>query len=250
MSRIWPNSLSIGTNKSVRRAFRKDSLSQGWYNVRMKSKTKIGAEVTRRPRGRPREFDVDQVLDAAMQVFWQKGYEATSLSDLTRATGLKSPSLYAAFGDKEALFRKVLDRYFQGPAAYLQAAMDAPTAYATVERLLFGAIDLLTAPGNPSVCLIAQGTLFCGEEADPIRREVTVRRQRGEARLRARLERGVSAGELPLDTDVAGLTLYYATVMRGLGISALTGASREELIGVARMALNTWPKMTCQLQPL
>ena len=177
-----------------------------------------------------------------MRVFWQKGYEGTSLSDLAAATGLKSPSLYAAFGDKASLFRKVLDRYSQGPSAYLQAAMDAPTAYDTLERLLFGAIDLLTAPDNPSVCLIAQGTLFCGEESDPIRREVIARRQRGEAGLRARLESAVAAGQLPPGTDVAGLARYYATVMRGIGISALTGASREELIGVARIALNNLPK--------
>jgi AcrR family transcriptional regulator len=207
----------------------------------MASETEIEAEVTNRPRGRPRAFDLDRVLDAAMRVFWRQGYEGTSLSDLTAATGLKSPSLYAAFGDKEALFRKVLDRYSEGPAAYLQAAMDAPTAYATIERLLFGAIDLLTAPENPSICLIAQGTLFCGEQTDPIRREVIARRQRGEAGLRARLERAVAAGELPPDTDVAALARYYATVTRGVGITALTGASREELIGVARMALNNWP---------
>ncbi len=161
--------------------------------------------------------------------------------DLTAATGLKSPSLYAAFGDKAALFRKVLDRYVQGPGGYLQAALDAPTAYDGVERFLLGAVDLLTAPGNPSMCLIAQGSLVSGEKADAIRREVIVRRQQGEARLRARLERAVSEGELSQRTDTETLARYFVTVARGLGISALSGAGRDELIGVVRMALQVWP---------
>lgn len=198
-------------------------------------------ETGHRPLGRPRAFNADQALEAAMRVFWRKGYEGTSLSDLTAAMGISRPSLYAAFGDKEALFRKALDRYAAGPAAYLRAAMSAPTAQAAVEQLLFGAIDLLTAPENPAMCLIAQGTLVSGEEADPIRREVAARRQRGEAGLRARLERAVSEGELPPDADADGLARYFVTVARGLGISALSGANRGELIGVARMALHIWP---------
>ena len=192
-------------------------------------------------RGRPRTFDADKALDAAMHVFWRKGYEGTSLSDLTTAMEISRPSLYAAFGDKEALFRQVLDRYAAGPASYLKAALNAPTAYGCVELLLMGAVDLLTALGHPSLCLIAQGTLVCGEETDAIRREVNARRQRGETGLRTRLERAVSEGELPPDTDAAGLTRYFVTVMRGLGISALSGANREELDGVAQMALHLWP---------
>src|SRR5580704_2974444 len=99
--------------------------------------------------GRPRSFDPGKALQAAMKVFWRKGYEGASLSDLTKAMGINRPSLYAAFGDKEALFRKVLDCYETGPAAYFSVALSQPTARATVEQLLRGAVDVMTASCNP-----------------------------------------------------------------------------------------------------
>src|SRR5947209_16697338 len=107
----------------------------------------------RTPAGRPRSFDLDKALDAALQVFWRKGYEGASLSDLTQAMGINRPSLYAAFGDKEMLFRKALDRYASGPAAYVSEALKEPTARAAIERLLREAADSLTNPHNPPGCL-------------------------------------------------------------------------------------------------
>src|ERR1700692_3383022 len=107
--------------------------------------------------GRPRSFDVEKALDRALQVFWRKGYEGASVSDLTKAVGINRPSLYAAFGDKKALFRRALDRYLTGPAAYTQEALKEPTARAVVERLLQGAAGLDAAPRNPGGCLSAQG---------------------------------------------------------------------------------------------
>lgn len=198
-------------------------------------------ECNRRSRGRPRLFIPEQALDAAMKVFWQKGYEGTTLTDLTAATGLSRPSLYAAFGGKQSIYCRVLDRYVKGPSSYLRTAMDAPTAFETVERMLHGAIDMLSTPENPSICMIAQGTLACGEESEPIRQEAIARRQMGEAMLRKRLERAVSEGELPADTNAAKLALYYATVLRGIGISVLSGAGRKELYDIARMAMSIWP---------
>src|ERR1051325_3475900 len=106
-----------------------------------------------KPRGRPRQFDTEKALDRALTVFWQKGYEGASLLDLTRAMGINRPSLYAAFGNKEALFRKALDRYAEGQAAYIRAALEAPTARAVAERLLHGTVELLTDPRNPRGCL-------------------------------------------------------------------------------------------------
>jgi AcrR family transcriptional regulator len=191
--------------------------------------------------GRPRSFDTDRALDRALVVFWRKGYEGASLSDLTKAVGVNRPSLYAAFGDKEALFRKVLDRYLKGPAAYAQEALRAPTARAVVERLLLGAADLNTARRNPGGCLMVQGALACGESADSIRQELTACRTAGEAAMRRRFERAKSEGDLPPDVNPADLARYIATVIYGMAVQAAGGASRSKLQRVVEMALRTLP---------
>src|SRR5580658_10188873 len=136
------------------------------------SKTSMKRNTSSGRTGRPRSFDTDAALDHALQVFWRKGYEGATLSDLTKAVGVNRPSLYAAFGDKKALFRKALDRYLNGPASYTQAALKEPTARAVAERLLRGAADLNTSPRNPGGCLIVQGALACGEAADSVRQEL------------------------------------------------------------------------------
>jgi AcrR family transcriptional regulator len=191
--------------------------------------------------GRPRSFDIDRALDRALQVFWRKGYEGTSLSDLTKAVGVNRPSLYAAFGDKEALFRKALDRYLKGPAAYTQEALKEPTAHAVVERLLRGAADLNTAPRNPGGCLMVQGALAVGEAADSIRKELIGCRAAGEVALRRRLQRAKSEGDLPANANPADLARYIATVVYGMAVQAAGGASRHELQRVVEMTLRTLP---------
>src|SRR5687767_7385115 len=140
-----------------------------------------------RVRGRPRGFDEKKALDAALDVFWRKGYEGASLSDLTDAMGINRPSLYAAFGNKEALFRRVLEHYAEGPAGYVPKALEARTARAVFERLLSGAIDLVTCPDNPRGCLAVQGALACGDEAAAARKDVAALRATGETLLRRRL---------------------------------------------------------------
>src|ERR1700726_1203225 len=211
--------------------------------VGMEGASKIGMKRNKSSGriGRPRSFDIDRALDRALQVFWRKGYEGTSLSDLTRAVGVTRPSLYAAFGDKESLFRKVLDRYLIGPAAYTQEALKEPTARAVVERLLRGAADLNTASPNPGGCLTVQGALACGEVADSIRQELAACRAAGEAALRRRFQRAKSEGDLPATVNPADLARYVATIVYGMAVQAAGGASRDELQHVVEMALRAWP---------
>src|SRR6266581_2925254 len=116
------------------------------------------------PMGRPRAFDVDKALERALRMFWRKGFEGTSLSDLTKAMRINRPSLYAAFGNKETLFRKVLDLYFKGPSAYAHQSLQQPTARAVVEHLLYGAINMLTGPKSPSTCLWVHCALSSGDD--------------------------------------------------------------------------------------
>ena len=191
--------------------------------------------------GRPRSFDIDGALDRALQVFWRKGYEGTSLSDLTKAVGVNRPSLYAAFGDKEALFREVLDRYLHGPAAYTREALKEPTARAVIERLLRGAADVNAAPRNPGGCLMVQGALACGDAADSIRQELTACRAGGEAALSRRFQRAKSEGDLPATVNPADLARYVATIVYGMAVQAAGGASRDKLQRVVEMMLRTLP---------
>src|SRR2546421_2764902 len=143
--------------------------------------------------GRPRAFDADVALDRAMHVFWEKGYEGAALSDLTQAMRINRPSLYAAFGNKEQLFRKVLDRYMDGPVAYFGRALTAPKARDVVEEIFLGTARMADDPRIPAGCLMVQGALACGDAS--VRREVAARRAQGEAALCRRLPRAKRAGE-------------------------------------------------------
>jgi AcrR family transcriptional regulator len=193
------------------------------------------------PKGRPREFDADKALNRALVVFWRKGYEGTSLIDLTKAMNINRPSLYAAFGNKESLFRKVLDRYTQGPVAFVRAALDAPTARAAVESLLRGMVRQLTDPRNPRGCLIVQGALTCGNEANSIRKELMARRGATEAAIRRRFQQAKSDGDLPANANAADLARFVATIIHGLAVQAASGAKRAELQRVVQTALRAFP---------
>ena len=192
--------------------------------------------------GRPRAFDIDKALDRALQVFWEKGYEGSSLSDLTEAMGVNRPSLYAAFGNKEALFRKALDRYVEGTMIFVLDALNESSACGVAQRLLRGAADMVTNPRNPRGCLTVRGALSSGEEADPIRLELALRRSEGEALIRKRFERAEREGELPKGANPADLARYLATVYQGMSVQAAGGATREQLRRVAETALRAWPK--------
>jgi AcrR family transcriptional regulator len=198
-------------------------------------------ETTLSPLGRPRAFNTDQALDQAMYLFWRKGFLGTSLSDLTEAMGINRPSLYAAFGNKEALFRRTVERYFQGPAAYLKDALREPTARAVVEHLLHGVVDSVTDPKLPGTCLWVHGALSCGGTSDPLQVEFVKQRAQGHADLRTRFKRAIAEGDLPHGSDADALARFVQTVNFGLAVQATTGASRKELLRVLATALQAWP---------
>ena len=191
--------------------------------------------------GRPRSFDADAALDRALAVFWRNGYEGASLPALTKAMGINRPSLYAAFGNKEALFRKAVERYQRGPASYAYKALKQPTAREVVEALLTGVVALLTKPQNPGGCLMVQGALACGENAKRVRQELASLRAAGVAAIRRRFQRAIDEGDLPARADAAALARFVATVIHGMAVQAASGASRKELLRVKDMFLRMWP---------
>ena len=192
------------------------------------------------PRGRPREFDTDKALDAALLLFWRHGYEGASLAALTQAMGINVPSLYAAFGNKEALFKRVVDRYVQSPASYLPRALEEPTVHRVLEKLFAGAIDMVMNPRHPDGCLLVQGALATAPIAESVRKELAVRRAGAESAVRRRFERAATEGDLPPDVDPTKLARYIVTVIWGMSVQAAGGASQAQLEDVAEFVMTRW----------
>jgi AcrR family transcriptional regulator len=163
------------------------------------------------------------------------------MADLTEAMGITKPSLYAAFGNKEELFRKALDRYVDGPGGYVQVALAKPTVREVVEHLLFQAADAVTDPNNPPGCLAVQGALTCGEAAESIKQELMSRRASGEEDLRQRFERAAAEGDLPVGSDAADLARYVSAILQGMAVQAAGGTSRAQLRKIAEITLRSWP---------
>jgi AcrR family transcriptional regulator len=198
---------------------------------------------TPKPRaGRPRGFHREAALEAAMRVFWQHGYEGASLTALTAAMGINRPSLYAAFGDKAALFREAVALYGAGPGRYVRRALGRPTARQVAETLLRGAVAAATGETTPGGCLWVQGALVAGAESSAIRHEMTTLRDGGTAQIEDRLERARRDGDLPPNADVSTLTLYLVSVMNGIAVQAAGGNSPTALNRVADLALAAWPE--------
>ncbi|BBP64496.1 TetR family transcriptional regulator [Pseudomonas sp. Cab53] len=191
--------------------------------------------------GRQREFDVDQALEAALGVFWRKGYEGTSYTDLTQATGVERPGLYSAFGNKEALFRRALERYYEVYLAFFPEAMLQPTSRQVVEHILRGVAELNTRYPDRRGCLGIQGVLAGSDDAEPIRQALIEARAEGETALRERFERAKAEGDLPESANCAALAAFIMAVTHGMAVQAKAGFSRETLEAVADQALSTWP---------
>ena len=192
-------------------------------------------------RGRPREFCVHDALSKALRVFWSKGYEAASLTDLTEAMGITRPSLYAAFGNKESLFRKTLDLYEREKLDYVGKALAKPTARGVAETMLRSAVEAMTSDCDPHGCLRVIATATCGEEAQSVRAELEARGDVIRQSIVERFERAKADGDLPAHIDVEGLTDLLKALIQGISLQAGSGASREELERLVETGLTLWP---------
>jgi AcrR family transcriptional regulator len=193
------------------------------------------------PSGCVRQFDAVEALDRALGVFWARGYEGATLPELTAAMGINRPSLYAAFGNKERLFHKALERYQTGPQSFVGVALKKPTARDVAEALFAGFVRMQRDRSGSRGCMIVSGALACGEEAEAVRRELARLRQAPVAALRERFERAVHEGDLPGGTDSATLARSVATVLNGLAVQAASRATEKELRQVAAVAMRAWP---------
>lgn len=192
-------------------------------------------------KGRPREFCVDMALTKALAVFWAKGYEGASMADLTEAMGITKPSLYAAFGNKEALFHKALDLYEQEKLEYTRAALEQPTARAVAEHFMRGAIEAQTSSCDPKGCLGVISATACGAEAESIRADVIARRASSQAALVERFRQAKRDGDLPDHVEPEALTAYLYAILQGMAVQSGSGATREDLERVVDISLLTWP---------
>ncbi|MEU0782970.1 TetR/AcrR family transcriptional regulator [Streptomyces sp. NPDC006173] len=193
------------------------------------------------PIGRPRGFDTDEALERAMLVFWKHGYEGASTATLTSAMGISTTSMYAAFGNKEKLFRKALERYTEGPSAYLARALEEPTALGVAAAILAGTIRTTTRPANPNGCLGVQSALTTSDAGKEVRDLLIAWRNDGYSRIRERFQRAVDDGDLPEQTDPGLLARYLTTFGYGIAVQAASGVGRDELQEMADAALRSWP---------
>ncbi|MBN9489058.1 MAG: TetR/AcrR family transcriptional regulator [Alphaproteobacteria bacterium] len=196
-----------------------------------------------RSRGRPREFDRDEALESAMRLFWDRGYEATSISDLTRAMRITPPALYGAFGSKKQLFLEAVERYEQGPGCFAQQALtEEPTAECSMRRLLLGAMKSFTNPKNPKGCLAVLGATNCALDSADLSQALIDRRRLAEDAVRARIAAGKNAGELADDADIDALTGMVTALLYGLALKARDGAPRSQLRRIVEQSMTMWPR--------
>ena len=212
-----------------------NQLIQNIANIEMTKRTTKNQKA-----GRPREFSEDKALEAAMRIFWERGFEGTSLTDLTNAMGINRSSLYAAFGDKEALFKKAVARYFEGPLNFMKRALQQPTARAFVEALLRGTVKFLADTSHPRCCLSLEA-LATATNLEAVRLAMIEWRKTGEIKAQERLERARLEGDLPKDLNTEDVGRYIATFVMGLGVQSANGATYKQLSGAVEVALRSLP---------
>ena len=195
-------------------------------------------------RGRPRSFDRDKALRSAMKTFWKFGYEGASMAALTSAMGINSPSLYAAFGSKEGLFREAVQLYLETEDCKGKAILESePTARAAIHAMLRHSVGNLVRPGWPHGCLLILGDSNAAPENDGVRQYLCQRRRDIQAGLEARLKRGMEAGDVPARADIKAMAAFYMTVLQGLSLRARDRASREAMSEVVESAMTAWDSL-------
>jgi AcrR family transcriptional regulator len=187
--------------------------------------------------GRPISFDRDAALEAAMLLFWERGFEGTSMADLTAAMGLNPSSIYAAFGDKHALFSLVVKRYLETRARYAAEALHEPSLEKVIRALFDNTVAFLTTPGHPPTCMTLAGAMGCSVDAAPARDLMTGIRIQNEAAIRKRLLEARKTGELSKEVNVDDYTRYLSLLLAGLSIQAANGSTKAELKRTAQLAL-------------
>lgn len=187
--------------------------------------------------GRPISFDKDAALEAAMLLFWEHGYEGTSMAELTQAMGLNPSSIYAAFGDKHALFSIAVKHYMDSRAQYAVKALEEPTLKRVIRALFNNTVAFLTTTGHPPTCMTLAGAMGCSVDATPARDLMTEIRKQNQVAMRERLLKARKSGELPKVINVDDYTRYLSSILAGLSIQAANGSTKVELERTAQMAL-------------
>ncbi len=200
--------------------------------------------------GRPREFDRDEALRRARDLFWERGYEGTSMADLVAALGIASARIYAAFGSKEELFRAAVTLYETGEGGFADRALsEESTVRAALERLFREAIGVYAPSGAPRGCMVVSAATNCSRENDSIGQWLAEHRRARTQSIIARLRRAVQEGELDSGVDVAALGDCFATLLHGLSVQARDGIPRKRLLALIPIALQTLPTPTNDTQP-
>jgi AcrR family transcriptional regulator len=188
-------------------------------------------------------------MDRAMTVFWRQGYDGASMAELTKAMGINAPSLYACFGNKEGLFRAVVDRYDARREAFMEGILAQPTAHSVAEAFLYGVAAFCADTGgqNPPGCLMLKGALSCCEEE--ITKDMARRRADKESALKKRFDQAKKAGDLPASANSGALARYMGVMAAGISAQAAAGASAKELREVAALALASFPGREAVAKP-